>query len=114
MTAFRIFLALMLAILVTYTAIVILNHGVGLVPIFFGDIAEMAWPGQFNLDFMGFLLLSALWVSWRHQFSPMGLCLGLIASVGGIGFLAPYLIFACAQAGDDPKILFLGPERARG
>lgn len=113
MTAFRIFLGLMLTVLVIYTAIVILNHGMGLVPIFFGDIAAMAWPGQFNLDFMGFLLLSALWVSWRHKFSPAGLGLGLIASVGGIGFLAPYLIFAATQAGDDPKILFLGPERAR-
>jgi hypothetical protein len=42
-----------------YTVIVINNHGIGLLPVFFGDMAEMGWPGQFNLDFMCFLALSA-------------------------------------------------------
>jgi len=102
----------MLAVLVAYTALVILNHGWNLLSIFFGDMAAMTWPGQFNLDFFGFLLLSGLWVSWRHQFSPAGLGLGLIAVFGGIGFLAPYLIYASLQANDDPKVLFLGPARA--
>ena len=41
----------------------------------------MKWFGQFNLDFMGFLILSAIWVAWRNQFSAAGLrveCLGVI------------------------------------
>ena len=56
-----------------------------LFPDFFGDMSELTWPGQFNLDFMGFLSLAALWLAWRHEFSPMGLLLGVIGFFGGIG-----------------------------
>ncbi len=73
MNIFRALLLVMLAALLIYTAIVISNHGWNLLAVFFGDIAAMAWPGQFNLDFMGFLVLSALWTSWRHHLSPVGL-----------------------------------------
>lgn len=37
-----------------YTAVVASNHGIGLLQIFFGDMATMGWPGQFNLDFICF------------------------------------------------------------
>jgi hypothetical protein len=73
MTLFRIFLVTIIAVIGVYTAIVIANHGMGLYPIFFGDIADMTWPGQFNLDFLGFLILSGVWVAWRHAFSVGGL-----------------------------------------
>ena len=76
MTLFRLFLAAWLVVIVAYTSVTVANHGLDLLPVFFGDMAEMGWPGQFNLDFMGFLALSALWVAWRHQFSPAGLGLG--------------------------------------
>ena len=112
MIIFRLFLATLFTIIIVYTVFVGLEHGWNLFPLFFSDIFAMTWAGQFNLDFFGFLLLSGLWVSWRHQFSPAGLVLGLIAVFGGIGFLAPYLIYASLQANDDPKVLFLGPARA--
>jgi len=112
MTAFRIFLGAFFAVLFVYTAIVGINHGWNIMPIFFGDMAAMTWPGQFNLDFFGFLLLSGLWLSWRHEFTPAGLALGVLGIFGGIGFLAPYLIFASLQANGDPKVLFLGQARA--
>jgi hypothetical protein len=35
----------------------------------------MSWSGQFNLDFMTFLGLSAVWVAWRHQFTRGGVAL---------------------------------------
>jgi hypothetical protein len=69
MTAFRVYLAIIILYLGAYTMIVGLNHGWNLLPIFFSDIAAMTWPGQFNSDFMTFLLLSGLWPAWRHQFS---------------------------------------------
>jgi hypothetical protein len=37
------------------------------------------------------LMLSALWVSWRHRFSGVGLALGVVAFFGGMGFLSVYL-----------------------
>lgn len=112
MIAFRGFLFVFLAGLLAYTAIVIANHGWNLLPVFFGDIAAMNWPGQFNLDFMGFLALSALWTAWRHHFSPTGLALAILAFFGGMGFLAIYLLITSLRARGDATILLLGPTRA--
>lgn len=111
MGLFRVLLAGMLLTLLVYTAAVVANHGLNLMPVFFGDIARMAWPGQFNLDFLGFLL-SGLWTAWRHHFSPLGLGLSVVAVLGGMGFLTVYLLAASFQAKGDVKILLLGPRRA--
>lgn len=98
--------------LAIYTAIVIAGHGVNLLPDFFGDLFAMGWSGQFNLDFMFYLLLSALWIAWRHEFSPGGIALGLAASVGGMLFFAAYLFFAAGNSQGDMKVLLLGRQRA--
>ena len=104
MSAFRILLAFIFLSIVGYTAVVIANHGIGLAEVFFGDIARMAWPGQFNLDFMGFLTLSGLWLAWRHHFSPGGLALGVLGFVGGAPVLTAYLFVASLQAKGDPAV----------
>jgi hypothetical protein len=83
------------------------------VPHFFGDIAAMTWPGQFNFDFSCFLILSGLWLSWRHHFSLGGLVLGVLGIFGGIMFLASYLLIASVSADGDMKTIFLGKIRAR-
>lgn len=112
MNAFRALLAVIFITIVVYTAIVMNNHGANLVPVFFGDMQAMTWPGQFNTDFMGFLILSGLWLSWRHHFTPAGLVLGLFGLFGGIMFLAPYLIIVSYRTNGDIKELMLGKERA--
>lgn len=91
-----------------YKAIVTANHGFGLLPVFFGDIAAMTWPGQFNLDFMYMLTLSGIWVSWRHHFSASGLGLGLLALFGGSLFLSAYLLIVSLQAKGNINELLLG------
>ena len=108
MLLFRGFLILFFVVLTTYTAIVIANHGWSLLAVFFGDMRMMGWPGQFNLDFMGFLALSALWTAWRHRFSPLGLALALVAFFGGMGFLTVYLLVASFQVKGDVNALLLG------
>ncbi len=113
MTAFRTLLAAIFIFILTYTIVVAWNHGFGLLPIFFGDIANMTWPGQFNLDFLFFLILSALWLAWRHNFSPVGLALGLLGLLGGSLFLSAYLFIASFSANGNIKPLFLGKARAR-
>uniref|UniRef100_B8HWP5 DUF1475 domain-containing protein n=1 Tax=Cyanothece sp. (strain PCC 7425 / ATCC 29141) TaxID=395961 RepID=B8HWP5_CYAP4 len=113
MTAFRIFLIGLLTILMAYTGIVIANHGLGLLNIFFGDMAVMGWPGQFNLDFMLMLTLSALWVAWRHQFSSIGILLSMLALVGGSLFLTIYLLILSWQTNGDIKQLLLGMGRVQ-
>jgi hypothetical protein len=105
---------LLIAIFVTiaaYTSVVIANHGLNLLPVFFGDMAKLAWPGQFNLDFMCMLALSALWVAWRHRFSAGGLALALLAFIGGTPFLCIYLLIESTRSGGDMRALLLGPRQ---
>lgn len=111
MAAFRAFLVAMFVVIAGYTLVVASNHGTNLLPVFFGDMAAMEWPGQFNLDFMCMLLLSGLWVSWRHRFSAAGLVLGLIAVFGGALFLSAYLLVASIRAKGDVGALLLGQAR---
>lgn len=108
MTLFRFALAGYVAALLAYTAVVISNHGMDLIPVFFGDIAEMGWPGQFNFDFMGFILLTAFWIVWRNGFTPLSFLLALGAPAGGIGFTSLYLIYLSYQTNGDPKAMLLG------
>ena len=112
MSAFRVLLIVLCLTIAIYTGVVIANHGLNLLPIFFGDMATMAWPGQFNLDFMCMLVLSALWVSWRYHFSAAGLALGLLALFGGASFLTIYLLVLSYQANGNIKELLLGKARA--
>ena len=111
MAAFRVFLVVFFLCLGGYTAIVGMNHGWNLLPVFFADIVAMTWPGQFNLEFTGFLSLSALWLAWRHDFSPVGLALGVLGFFGGMGVLTLYLVAASLAAEGDPKVLLLGRRR---
>lgn len=112
MVAFRGLLVAIFVVIAGYTLVVASNHGMNLLPVFFGDMAAMEWPGQFNLDFMCMLLLSGLWVSWRHQFSASGLVLGLLAVFGGALFLSAYLLFMSVRVKGDIRTLLLGAARA--
>jgi hypothetical protein len=102
-------LVLLWCLLTGYTLIVGVEHGWNLLPQFFGDLAALAWPGQFNLDFTCFLALSATWVAWRHRFSSAGLALALVAFFGGFMFLAPYLL-VIARGARSPEALLRRPE----
>jgi len=111
MTIFRIFLILIIAVLVSYTGIVIANHGIVFLPFFFGDMLKMEWPGQFNLDFMFVLTLSALWIAWRYRFSVTGIVLACLALFGGSLFLATYLLVLSWQVKCNVKRFLLGDAR---
>lgn len=108
MSALRILLSLILVVVVAYPGVVIARHGIGLLPVFFGDMARVGWAGQFNLDFMFMLLFSALWVAWRHRFSAAGLALAALAFFGGTPFLCLYLLFNSSRCGGDVRALLLG------
>jgi len=112
MIAFRILLVIMISGLLGYTGIVGVNHGWNLFPVFFGDIAAMTWPGQFNLDFMCLLTFSGLWLAWRHHFTLGGLALGVLGILGGTMVLAPYLLIAGFKANGDIKEILMGKTRA--
>jgi NADH:ubiquinone oxidoreductase subunit 2 (subunit N) len=111
MNAFRTFLVVVFVVIAGYTLVVVASHGLNLLPVFFGDMARMQWPGQFNLDFMCMLLLAGLWVSWRHQFTATGLVLGLLAVFGGALFLSAYLLVESFRTKGDMRKLLLGAAR---
>ena len=108
MAALRVWLALILGVVGAYTALVIRDHGVNLLPYFFGDMLKLGWPGQFNLDFMFMLSLSGLWVAWRSAFSGAGLALGTGAFFLGAPFLSAYLLYLLAQTKGDLRAVLLG------
>ncbi|GLQ20045.1 hypothetical protein ACFFUB_04135 [Algimonas porphyrae] len=111
MTLFRMFLFAILSAIIVYTAIVMINHGPNLLPVFFNDMLAMGWPGQFNLDFMTFLMLSAIWVAWRNGFSPMSWILALLAFFGGMLFLSVYLLILTSRHKGDMATILMGPSR---
>ena len=108
MFAFRLFLLSLFITLAIYTPLVIAQHGWGLFQQFFGDMAAMTWPGQFNLDFMGFLLLSGLWTLWRNGFAAFSWPLALLAVLGGIPYLTAYLLILSFTTGGDLRRMILG------
>ena len=113
MLLLRVLLVVMLVVLTGYTGIVISNHGWDLLTIFFSDMAAMNWPGQFNLDFTGFLTLSAIWTAWRHHYSPVGLALGVVAFFGGMMFLTIYLLVVSFGVKGNISALLLGTRRVK-
>ena len=108
MFRFRLIVATLGVSVLLYTMAILPEHGLAFVPVFVTDLAGLSWRGQFNLDFACYLVLSALWVAWRGGFSRAALGLAAVASVAGILFLAPYLIWLSLHAQGDVKALLLG------
>lgn len=108
---FRLFLAVCLLALPAYTCITISRHGWDLLSIFFGDVAAMAWPGQFKFDFLTFLLLSGLWTAWRNDFRLAGPGPALLAVFGGILFLPAYLRVLSYRTNDNVAAMLPGSRR---
>ena len=108
MKIFRTVLLIQLCTLLVYTFIVGSNHGWNLFEIFFTEIAKVTWAGQFNLDFMIMLSLSAMWTAWRNEFSAKGLALSFIAFVGGALFLTLYLLYLSIVEKGNIKLMLTG------
>ena len=100
-------------VIAVYTIIVVANHGTNLVPAYFTDMFSLTWTGQFVADFTSYLVLSAFWVAWRHEFSAAGFGLAALALVGGMLVFGLYLLFALKQAKGDPVKLLVGPRRSK-
>lgn len=108
MVKLKVLLTVFFITITIYTGWVIAHHGLNLFPVFFGELQKLTWQGQFNLDFACLLMLSGLWISWRHQFSFGGIVLGLFATVGGMMFITPYLIVTIIRNNGNLEKLLLG------
>lgn len=114
MKPFYLLLMVLWGALAFYTGYVIVQDGINLFPYFFGDMTEWTWPGQFNLDFMMMLFLSASWTAWRNRFSMAGLALGAVAFFGGAGFLLPYLTYLAWKYDGDTAAVLIGTNKQTG
>ncbi|MEM9446775.1 MAG: hypothetical protein AAGA18_15645 [Verrucomicrobiota bacterium] len=110
MPVLRTILIVFFLIIASYTAIVLLDYGFTLFPIFITDILSLNWSGQFNLDFSLYLLLSGIWIAWRHQFSLGGIVMGLIAAILGMVVFAPYMLITTLKENGDLKKVLLGSQ----
>lgn len=106
--SFQLLLLFFFIAIVTYTLIATKNQGWNLIAVFIGNLTALEWSGQFNLDFTTYLWLSGLWIAWRVNFSTKGIILGLIASVLGMLFFAPYLLVLLNKENNDLKAVILG------
>lgn len=112
MTVLRNILMMLFGILALYTVVVIWRDGLGWAPVFFGDLLSLTWRGQFNLDFSGYLIVSALWLAWRSGFSAGGIAVALAASVLGMMVFAPAVLMIIRQSNGDMAHLLLGAHKA--
>ena len=113
MVWFRIFLLSVIFVVAGYTAPVLMDYGIlVLLPSFFGEMGQLNWQGQFNLDFFMFLLLSGFWIAWRNQFSIGGVLLGLGGVLLGAPYLAAYLLYLSFRAEGDVGVMLLGERGA--
>lgn len=107
----KMLLVAMCLIVLGYTGLAVMNEGPNLFATTLPSILEFGWPGQFHVDFVTYLILSGIWVAWRHEFSVSGIILGLIASQLGIIFFSLYLLFVIHQAEGDMHEVLLGSGR---
>lgn len=91
-----------------YTFFAIKNEGVDLISIFVKNILALNWSGQFNLDFLCYLLLSGFWIMWRNNFNSKSIITGFIAMVLGIIFFAPYILWLIHKENGNLKRVLVG------
>ena len=87
MAQFRLLLIAITVVIVVFTIAAVANDGWDLLPHFFDPIVELSWQGQFNVDFITYLILSGVWMAWRGGFTGVSIGLGLFAPLLGILFL---------------------------
>ncbi len=103
---FVILLGFQSLLLILYTTVVGYHEGFNLFPVFIKNILTLDWNGQFNLDFSCYLILSGVWVVWRNQYKLSSWLIASLASVLGIVFFAPYLLWLVTKEnGNITKVL---------
>lgn len=105
---FKIVLILQASILLIYTTFAFQTDGANLFDIMIANIASLGWSGQFNLDFLCYLILSGLWIIWRNNYSPISILFSILAATIGILFLTPYLLYLLTQEKGNMKKVLIG------
>jgi hypothetical protein len=105
---FKVLLIIQAIGLTIYTFLVYSANGADLFSVFIHNIASFNWSGQFNLDFLCYLVLSGLWIMWRSKFNIKSLIIGTSAMILGIVLFAPYLFWLTHKENGDLKRVLIG------
>ncbi|MCB1608000.1 MAG: hypothetical protein KDI71_13605 [Xanthomonadales bacterium] len=112
MRIFQAIAAILLLSLLGYTVLTVANEGLNFLPAAAESLAAMGWSGQFAADFSCYLVVSALWVLWRHRGSGAGWLFAVGALIGGFLYFGAYLLIASVQARGSISALLLGQQSA--
>jgi hypothetical protein len=110
MNIFKLLLLLMGISVLLYTVLAAVNEGPNLFATTIPAMGDFGWQGQFHLDFATYLILSGIWIAWRHRFSAAGIVLGVLAANLGIVFLSVYLLIAINRADGNMSEVLLGEQ----
>lgn len=105
---FKLLLISQTIILLAYSFSAYQTEGGNLFDVFIANIIALNWSGQFNLDFLCYLVLSAIWIMWREKFTTKSIFVGVIAIIFGIVFFAPYLLSIIIKQNGNVKKVLIG------
>ena len=105
---FKALLFTQVIVILIYTIFAFRAEGADLLSVFIRNIGDLGWSGQFNLDFLCYLILSGLWIMWRNKFTLKSILLGIAATVLGIVLLAPYLLWLINQENGNFRKVLIG------
>jgi hypothetical protein len=94
--------------LLIYTYLTVQHEGWNLLEVIRTNILSLNWSGQFNLDFICYLLLSGLWIMWRNRFSTASMAISIVAMTIGIMVFAPYLTYLIIREKGNLQRVLLG------
>lgn len=91
-----------------YTYFTMRNDGIDFLSTGLSYIQAINWSGQFTLDFLCYLLLAALWIVWRGNFSGRSIATALVVSSLGILAFAPFVLYLVTKEKGDIRRVLVG------
>lgn len=108
------FTGMLFLLILVSTAAAVKTEGWNFMHPFLAAMRYWNWNAQFLTDFTCYLLLSGIWIMWRHGFTPQAISGGLLAMVLGFLVFAPYLLFLLLRSKGDVHWVLTGTSSTPG
>ncbi|MEO1614706.1 MAG: hypothetical protein AAFV88_02585 [Planctomycetota bacterium] len=108
MKSLRVFLLFSTLLIYAMTMLASLSHGINWPRVAINDLMALSWRSQFDTDFLVYLFLGAIWITWREGFTVKGNVFAFLSVFLGGMFSFPYLLFATYKADGNPRKMLLG------
>ncbi len=108
MSILRLYLTAATLGIYSLTVIAIMGHGWLWPVVAFHDLVALNWRTQFDFDFLMYLILSSVWISWREGATSKAYLFAFLNVFLGGMFAFPYLLVAIHRTQGDAKKILLG------